>query len=41
MGVRPDYPYQGNKAQRYQQCGNGVVPVVAQRLAEAVMRADQ
>ena len=41
MGAPADYPYQGNKAQRYQQCGNGVVPVVAQRLAEAVMRADQ
>jgi DNA (cytosine-5)-methyltransferase 1 len=41
MGAPADYPYQGNKSQRYAQVGNGVVPIVAQRLAEAVMRADR
>jgi len=36
MGWPADYPLQGNKSDRYRIVGNGVVPIVAQRLAEAV-----
>jgi len=39
MGWPADYPLQGNKSDRYRIVGNGVVPIVARRLAESIEEA--
>lgn len=40
VGFPTSHPFQGNKGQTYRQIGNAVAPIMAQRIAEAILRCD-
>lgn len=41
VGFPTDHPFRGNKGQVYRQIGNAVAPIMAQKIAEAILSADR